>query len=110
MEKIGDKIYFDSDDEFTDFCVKPYATVAYLQNGSSPYIKGDYSDEYKRCLKQGNTFVIKDEDSIVYKRQCVSKRVPVKVEDFPSYRRDTLVQLSVQNIEMYFDFPRKKRR
>ena len=47
MEKIGDKIYFDSDDEFTDFCVKPYATVAYLQNGS-PYIKGDYSDEYKR--------------------------------------------------------------
>ena len=109
MEEIGDKIYFNSDNEFTDFCVRPYATVVYSKNGS-PYIEGDYSDEYKRCLSQGKTFVIKDEDSVVYKRQCVCKRVLVKVEGFPSYRRDTLVQLPVQNLGAFFDFPRRKRR
>lgn len=109
MEEIGDKIYFNSDNEFTDFCVRPYATVVYPQTGR-PYIEVDYSDEYKRCLSQEKTFVIKDEDSVVYKRQCVCKRVLVKVEGFPSYRRDTLVQLPVQNLEEFFDFPRRKRR
>lgn len=109
MEEIGNIIYFNSDDEFTDFCVKPYATVVYPQNGN-PFIESDYSDEYKRCLSQGKSFVIKDEDSVVYKRQCVCKRVPIKVEWDPSYRRDTLVQLPVQNLKMYFDFPGKKRR
>ena len=102
MEEIGDITYFSSDDEFTDFCVKPYATIVYSQNGS-PYIEGDYSDEYKRCLSQGKKFVIKDENSVVFKRQCVSKRVPVKVEGFPSYRQDILVQLPVQNLEIIKD-------
>ena len=109
MEEIGDKIYFNSDDEFTDFCVKPYATIVYSQNGC-PYIEGDYSDEYKLCLSQGKTFIIKDEDSTVYERQFVSKRVPVKVDDFPSYKRETLVQLPVQNLKLYYEFTRKKKR
>lgn len=100
MEEIGNIIFFDSDDEFTDFCVKPYATVVYPQN-SSPYIEGDYSDEYKQCIEEGKRFIIKDEDSKVYRRNCVCKRVPIKIEDFPSYNRDTLVQLDVDNLEDY---------
>lgn len=100
MEEIGNIFFFDSDDEFTDFCVKPYATVVYPQNGS-PYIEGDYSDEYKQCIEEGKRFIIKDEDSKVYRRNCVCKRVPIKLEDFPSYHRDTLVQLDVDNLEDY---------
>ena len=106
MEEIDNKYIFESDNEFTDFCIKPYAVVVYSQN-NTPYIEGDYSDEYKRCLAQGRIFVIKDEDSVVYERQCVCKRVPIKVDGFPSYRQDTLVQLPVQNMKMYFDFSKK---
>lgn len=37
-----------------------------------------------------------DEDSVV----C--KRVPLKIEEFPLYNRDVLVQLRVDNLEPYF--------
>ena len=38
------------------------------------------------------------------KRGCVCKRVPIKIESFPLYKRDVLVQLRVDNLEPYFDF------
>lgn len=28
-------------------------------------------------IKEGKKFIIKDEDSVVFKRQCVTKRVPI---------------------------------
>ena len=94
--------FFESDDEFTDFCIAPYAVVKRSSEGTL-FVEGQYSDMYKKYIEQGKTFIIKDENSQVYKRQCVSKRVPVKIDDFPSYDRLTLVQLPVQNLEPYFE-------
>lgn len=96
---------FENDDEFTDFCLKPYAVVEEI--GSVKYYTGVYSDDYLKCIAEGTHFVIKDEDSLVYKRQCVCKRVPLRLDDFPDYHREVLVQKSVENLDQYFDFPKR---
>ena len=95
-------IYFDSDAEFEDWAVAPYATIKYSENSNTPYTSGDFSNEYKAAIEEGKRFVIKDEDSVVCKRGCVCKRVPLKTEVSPLYKRDVLVQLSVDNLEPYF--------
>ena len=94
--------FFESDDEFTDFCIAPYAVVKRSSDGTL-VVEGQYSDMYKKYIGQGKTFIIKDENSQVYKDQCVRKRVPVKIDDFPLYDRLPLVQLPVQNLEPYFE-------
>ena len=94
--------FFESDDEFTDFCIAPYAVVKRSSDGTL-FVEGQYSDMYKKYIGQGKTFIIKDENSQVYKDQCVRKRVPVKIDDFPLYDRLPLVQLPVQNLEPYFE-------
>ena len=101
IEKKG-IIYFDSDAEFEDWAVAPYATIKYKKNRNIPYTSGDLSNEYKAAIEEGKRFVIKDEDSVVCKRGCVCKRVPLKIEASPTYNRDVLVQLSVDNLEPYF--------
>jgi hypothetical protein len=98
MNKINNTIYFDSDDEFTDFCVAPYAALKVTKSGSL-YFEGEYSDEYKDCIRQGIEFVIKDEDSQVFERQCVCKRVLVK----ESPRNTVLVQLHIENLKEYWE-------
>ena len=65
------------------------------------YVSGKYSDDYLECLEDGVRFVIRDEDSVVYKRQCVCKRVPV-MHNGKLLERDTLVQLKIKNLEPYF--------
>jgi hypothetical protein len=66
-------------------------------------VSGEYSDEYLECVEKGTKFIIRDEDSVVYKRQCACKRVPVLHEGLP-LGRDTLVLLKVKNLKPYFDF------
>lgn len=34
METIDNIIYFESDEEFEDFCVAPYATIKQSENGT----------------------------------------------------------------------------
>lgn len=97
MEKINNTIYFDSDDEFTDFCVAPYAAVKISKSG--PYYEGEYSQAYKDCIQQGVEFVIKNEDSVVFKRKCVCKRVLAR----ESRRKTVLVQLHIENLKEYWD-------
>ena len=98
METIKNTIYFESDAEFEDFCIAPYATI---EQDGVPTIKGALSDEYEKCLAEGKTFVIMDEDSVVFDRQCVSKRVPVMMNGRP-IGRDYLVQFKVENLEPWF--------
>ena len=102
METKNDVIYFDNDQEFEDWAVAPYATVKYTEKGNIPYTTGDYSNEYKEAIGNNKRFIIKDEDSVVFKRKCVSKRVPLKVDGFPSYTPSVLVQLNIENLEAYF--------
>ena len=103
MTEANNTIYFESDEEFADFCLAPYAVLIETKSGSPTYT-GVYSDEYKKCIEQGKTFIIKNEDSQVFKRKGVEKRVPLRIEGFPSYNRKVLVSLPVKNLEQYFDF------
>ena len=41
IEKKG-IIYFDSDAEFEDWAVAPYATIKYIENSNIPYTSGDF--------------------------------------------------------------------
>lgn len=103
MEIKDDILFFESDDEFADVCIAPYAVVVIREDGM-PTICSDYSDIYKRCIEEGKTFIIMDVDSKVYRRHCVCKRVPVKIKGDPAYSRDILVQLDVENLEDYDDY------
>lgn len=98
MKTTDDIIYFESDQEFVDFCLAPYGVVVYPENGTPPYYTGVYSEAYKEAINEGKTFIIKDEDSSVYEHQCVMKRVPIQ-----GTGRTALVQMDVQNLEPYFD-------
>ena len=91
MEKIGNYIFFDSESEFEDFCVAPYAIV---KQGTC---FGQYSLEYKECIKNGIKFAIKDRNCKAVKDNWVTKRVKVKIED-SSREVERAVQLKVQNV------------
>ena len=77
MEIKKNIISFDSDKEFEDFCIAPFGVIEYDQSGL-PFWKGLYSDQYTNAIQNGMRFVIKNEDSTVYKRMCVTKRVPIQ--------------------------------
>ena len=97
---INETVYFESDAEFEDFSIVPYISI---EQGATSVPNGDYSDLYKQYLAEGKSFVIMDEDSIIYERQVVSKRVPVMMDGRPIRRDDCLVQLRVKNLEPWFD-------
>ena len=96
---INETVYFESDAEFEVFSIAPYIII---EQGATSVPNGDYSDLYKQYLAEGKSFVIMDEDSIIYERQVVSKRVPVKMDGRP-IGRDYQVQLCVKNLEPWFD-------
>ena len=91
-------IYFESDKEFEDWAVAPYATI--VGSGPNKTCKGDYSDAYKEAIQQGKYFYIKGglDESKVHRRRCVCKRVSL---DFQTTRETVLVQLSVENLADY---------
>ncbi len=93
----AETLFFATDEEFTDFCVAPYAEIVRPDKGS-PYFEGRYSQEYLKCIDANTKFVIEDKNSQVYRRQCVTKRVPVR-DGETILSRDVLVQLNVQNLE-----------
>ena len=86
-------IYFESDEEFEDWAVAPYATIVETEYGKT--WQGDHSDAYKEAIQQGKYFVIKDENSKVYKHGSVCKRV---YPDFQTSRETILVKLPVKNL------------
>lgn len=88
-------IYFESDEEFEDWAVAPYATIVEDELGKT--WKGDHSAAYKEALQQGKYFYIKGglDESKVHKRRCVTKRVS---PDFQTPRETVPVQLPVENL------------
>lgn len=99
MEISDNAIIFESDEEFEDFCVAPYAVIEQSEKGTR-FIKGDFSEQYKKALEEGKAFVIKGGDSAVCRRKSVSKRVPVVIDGVSN--RMTLIQLDdVQNVMDY---------
>lgn len=100
MEIFEDEIYFEDDNEFTDFCIKPYGEIIRMDGGGLAYV-GIYTPQYTKCLEEGKSFIIKDRNSQVADRCCVCKRVPIRGT---GKRTDPvrLVQMQVKNLE-YFD-------
>ena len=88
-------IYFESDEEFEDWAVAPYATIVEYESGKT--WKGDHSDAYKEAILQGKYFYIKGgfEESSVHKHRCVTKRVS---PDFQTPRETVPVKLPVKNL------------
>ncbi len=99
METKGNYLIFDTDDEFADFCVAPYAVI--VDDGDIAHVECGYSDMYKQCLEEGKTIVIKEKNSKVCRRNCVCKRVPVMHNGQPLRGRTTLAQLRVDNVKAY---------
>ena len=100
-------LYFDTDQEFTDFALAPHAVIKEVSQGVLAY-GGEHSGEYKKCIAEGKVFVIREKDSKVCRRMCVEKRLPVYYNG-TSLGRDALVQLPVQNVEEALDsFPFSK--
>ena len=88
-------IYFESDEEFEDWAVAPYATIVELESGKT--WQGDHSDAYKEAILQGKYFYIKGglDESKVHRRRCVCKRVS---PDFQTTSETIPVQLPVENL------------
>lgn len=102
MEIRDNAIIFESDEEFEDFCVAPYAVIEHSEKGTL-FIKGDFSEQYKKALEEGKAFVIKGRDSAVCRRKSVSKRAPVVIDGVSNrMARMALIQLDdVQNVMDY---------
>ena len=94
-------MFFDTDDEFADFVIHPYAVINNYEGRLS--YEGAYSEQYLRALKEGKKFVIMKGsfESAVNRRKVVSKRVLVP-EDLGSSRKDVCVSLTVENLSNGF--------
>lgn len=90
-------LFFGTDEEFEEFAVAPYAVI------KDTHYRGEYSEAYKDCIKQGKYFVINGGslDSNTNRRKVVTKRVLVPPE-LHSTRKDVAIQLPVQNIGRIF--------
>ena len=86
MLELDNVIYFDTDDDFYNYAVKPNFVVNQNPTGGMFYDM-DMTDEYKLAIENGKLFCIKDENSAIYKHGCVSCRTLSK---------------QVQNLEPYF--------
>jgi len=90
MITINNTMFFDSDDEFYEFAVIPYARVKTVYNNGEreSYIDFDMSSMYNKALADNYNFIIRDEDSKIYKHGCVNVGVLSKpVEHLEPYFR-----------------------
>lgn len=67
---MGNAYYFDTDDDFINFCMDPTKKVTTIicDDGTVRALGDyDYSDMYKKCIANGTHFIIKDENSRIIK-------------------------------------------
>lgn len=95
MKTIDNVIFFDNDDEFSDFCLLPYTELHETENGA--YIGvAKPSEQYLQAVEQGKIFVIRDKGSKALKRMSITKRVAVKGTEHTHP-----VQMKVKNLQWY---------
>lgn len=90
LDKDDSVIYFENDEEFYQFCVAPVLKSQEYKrkDGTVGYFADfDFTQGYKDAVKAGKRFVIKDEDSQIFKHGSVSYRTITK---------------NVQNLDQYF--------
>ena len=89
LDKDDKVIYFDNDEEFYQFCVAPNLKAKEYEeeDGTIGYFADfDFTQGYKDAVKAGKRFVIRDEDSQIFKHGCVSYRtISKKVDNLDQY-------------------------
>lgn len=76
-----DTMYFTSDDEFYNFCVVPKLVVCTDTDDEGNvlrYTDFNFSDAYNNAIAQNKKFIIRDENSRIFKHGCVSYRTITK--------------------------------
>lgn len=97
MEHFKDNILFNDDDEFIDFAINKEPIIKRGERGEL-YFTFDFSDAYKSALSKGGEFYMKDDNSLVLKRQCVSYRtVGLHVEMHDSFDWELLLNEDFNN-------------
>ena len=92
LDKTKYLMFFETDKDFEDFAVQPYAKL-------DESLCGEYTDLYKKAIEMGVKFVIMKGsfESAINRRKIVTKRVLIPKE-LGSPRKDVLIQLPVENI------------
>lgn len=98
METIDKYLIFESDDEFADFCIYPYAVFKKDADGNITGYHCKRTDEYLTAVKEEKIFVIKDKRSEVLHRKRVEKKVPITDPYNPHLHQTTLASFTVNNI------------
>jgi len=81
MEAIDKVIYFDNDQEFYDYAVIPeLVPISYIDKSGIEkyYTDFNFTEPYTNAVNDGMIFIIKDEDSQIYKHGGVSYRTIFK--------------------------------
>lgn len=83
IRELDDIIFFDNDDEFYNFVLVPVVKVSIDNTGDQPRSINELTTnwEYNLALKNNKKFIIRDEDSQIYKHGCVSYRTVNKYID-----------------------------
>lgn len=85
MQKTGNNIFFDNDEEFYDWAVIPHLDIYKTESGLY-YTSFELSNLYHEAVSNGYRFIIKDEDSQIYKHQAVSYRtITQPIENLDPY-------------------------
>jgi hypothetical protein len=77
MKTEGNIIYFDNDEEFYEWALDPTLKIRENDNGTL-YYDIDFSREYENAIAKDQHFVIKDENSVIEKRQSISYKLITK--------------------------------
>ena len=81
METKDNIIFFNNDDEFYQYCVVPeLVPVQYIDNSGVEkyYTDFNFTPQYQHAIDNGMRFIIKDEDSNIFKHGAVSYRTITK--------------------------------
>ncbi len=93
MENINNEntniMYFNNDDDFYKFCVVPNVIISQEvdDNGQTYNVfTFNFTDTYNSCVKDGKKFIIKDQNSRIFKNKKVSyKTITKPVENLEPY-------------------------
>lgn len=78
MEVKNNIMSFNTDDEFTDFCLCKDAISGIDDKTGIMYYDYPFTDEYLQAVNNGLKFNILDYDSKVMKRGCVNRGIITK--------------------------------
>ncbi len=77
-DKKNNRIFFDNDDEFYNYVVDPAMIITQSDINGQYYNDFNLNPEYLDGVKNGCKYVIKDEDSKIFKHKAVSFRTITK--------------------------------